>query len=105
MHAARQQAKGPWPQPRWMPRPQLLYAQGVKSDRRRRIVGVKHRVIVGAVETIASILAKRGWKITTSFVERLTLDFRQPVAAIGLRVNTRCKHAAGLRQQLAIFPT
>jgi hypothetical protein len=63
------QAKGPKPKPRWMPLPGLLYAQVVKSYRRRRIVGVKHRVVFGAAETIESILAKRGWKINTSFIE------------------------------------
>jgi hypothetical protein len=40
-----------------------------------------------------------------AFVERLNLDFRQHVAAIGRRVNTVCKHEAGLRQQLALFHT
>jgi hypothetical protein len=65
----RHRAKGPMPKPRWMPKPSLLYAQVVKSYRRRRIVAVKHRVIFGAVETIESILAKRGWKINTSFIE------------------------------------
>jgi IS1 family transposase/transposase-like protein len=99
----RRQAKGPQPQPRWMPLPQLLYAQVVKHYRRRRIVGVKHRVIFGAATTIKSILAKRGWKINTAFSERLNLDFRQHVAAIGRRVNTLCKHEAGLRQQLTLF--
>jgi hypothetical protein len=43
-----------------MPLPGLLYAQVVKSSRRRRLVGMQHRVIVGAAQTIASILAKRG---------------------------------------------
>jgi hypothetical protein len=38
-----------------------------------------------------------------AFIERLNLDFRQHVAAIGRRVNTLCKHEAGLRQQLAMF--
>jgi IS1 family transposase len=99
------QTKGPTPKPRWMPLPQLLYAQVIKSYRRLRIVGVKHRVVFGAAETIESILAKRGWKINTSFVERLNLDFRQHVAAIGRRVNTLCKHEAGLRQQVTIFHT
>ncbi len=99
----RRQAKGPKPKPRWMPRPQLLYAQVVKSYRRRRLTGVTHRVVFGARETIESILAKRGWKINTSLIERLNLEFRQHVAAIGRRVNTLCKHEAGLRQQLAIF--
>ena len=72
----RRQAKGPQPQPRWMPLPGLLYAQVVKRYRRRRLVGVKHRVIFGPVATIESILAKRGWKITTAFAERLNLDLR-----------------------------
>jgi hypothetical protein len=86
-----------------MPKPSLLYAQVVKCYRRRRIVGVKHRVIFGARETIHQLLAKWGWKINTSFAERLNLDFRQHVAAIGRRVNTLCKHEAGLRQQVTIF--
>ena len=86
-----------------MPLPGLLYAQVVKSYRRRRLVGVQHRVIYGAAQAIESLLAKRGWQINTSFVELLNLDFRQHVAAIGRRVNTLCKHEAGLRQQLALF--
>jgi IS1 family transposase len=97
------QAKGPRPRPRWMPQPQLRYAQVVKSYRRRRLVGVKPRVIFGATETIKSLLATRGWKINTSFVERLNLDFRQHVVAVGRLVNTLCKHEAGLRQQLILF--
>ena len=44
----RRQCKGPQPKPRWMPLPGLLYAQVVKCYRRRRIVGVTHRVIFGA---------------------------------------------------------
>ena len=43
----RRQDKGPRPKPRWMPLPALLYAQVVKSYRRRRLVGVKHRVVFG----------------------------------------------------------
>ena len=82
-----------------MPGPGLLYAQVVKRYRRRRIVGVTHRVIFGAAQTIESILAKRGWKINTSFVERLNLDLRQHVAATGRRVITLCKHEAGLRHR------
>lgn len=105
VHPERRQAKGPQPKPRWMPRPGLLYAQVVKRYRRRRLVGGTHRVIFGAAETIASILTKRGWKINSAFVERLNLDFRQHVAAIGRRVNTLCKHEVGLRQQLALFHT
>ena len=99
----RRQSQGPQPKPRWMPLPGLLYTQVVKRYRRRRLVGVKHRVIFGPVETIVSILSKRGWKSNSAFVERLNLDVRQHVAAIGRRVNTLCKHEAGLRQQLTLF--
>jgi IS1 family transposase len=99
----RRHEKGPQPKPHWMPRPRLLYAQVVKRYRRRRMVGVNHRVVFGTGEAIKAILAKRGWKINTSFVERLNLDFWQHVAAVGRRVNTLCKHEAGLRQQLALF--
>jgi len=59
--------------------------------------------VFGTREIIESILAKRGWKINSAFVERLNLDFRQHVAAIGRRVNTLCKHEAGLRHQLTLF--
>lgn len=45
--------------------------------------------LVGAIFLILliidSIPAKRGWKINTAFIERLNLDFRQHVAAIGRR--------------------
>jgi len=65
------------PKPRWMPLPQLLYAQVVTSSRQRRIVGVKHHVVFGTRKAIEQLLAKRGWKINTAFVERLNLDRRQ----------------------------
>jgi IS1 family transposase len=100
---ARRCAKGPLPHPRWMPVPQLLYAQVVKSYRRRRIVGVKYRVVFGTIERVAQILAACGWKINTAFVERLNLDIRQRVAAVGRRVNTLCKGEDGLRHQLTVY--
>ena len=36
-------------------------------------------------------------------MERLNLDIRQRVAAIGRRVNTLCQGEAGLQDQLALF--
>src|SRR5215467_1262978 len=83
--------------------PQLLYAQVVKTVRRRRLVRVSHRVVFGTLEAVREVLAKHGWQINPSFVERLNLDFRQHVAAIGRRVNTLCKQEAGLRQQLVVY--
>jgi hypothetical protein len=46
-------------------------------------------------------LSACGGQINTAVVERLNLALRQRVAAIGRRVNTRCKGEDGLRQQLA----
>jgi hypothetical protein len=66
-------------------------------------VGVKHRVVFGTQWAIEQVLATCGWTINTSFVERLNLDLRQRVAAIGRRVNTLCQGEAGLRDQLSLF--
>jgi IS1 family transposase/transposase-like protein len=101
----RRQAAGPAPKPRWMPRPQLLYAQVIKTVRRRRLVRVSHRVIFGTLEAIQQALAACGWQINTAFVERVNLTIRQHVAAIGRRVLTLCKGEDGLRQQLALYHT
>src|ERR671935_399902 len=86
-----------------MPLPELLYAQIVKLYRRRRIVGVQHRVVFGTRLAIEQVLAACGWSMNTAFVERLNLDIRQRVAAIGRRVNTLCQGEAGLRDQLVLF--
>ena len=103
IHPERRQDKGPMPKPRWVPLPELRYAQVVKSYRRRRLVGVTHRVVFGTRLAIEQVLARYGWTINTAFVERLNLDLRQCVAAIGRRVNTLCQGEAGLRDQLVLF--
>jgi transposase-like protein/IS1 family transposase len=100
---ARRQALGPAPKSRWLPLPQLLYAQVIKTTRRRRLVRVSHRLVFGSKAAVEQVLAACGWQINTAFVERLNLDFRQHVAAIGRRVNTLCKGENGLRSQLALF--
>jgi hypothetical protein len=51
------QGNGPKPQPRWMPQPQWLYAHVVKAYRRRHLVGVTHRVVVGTMDQITQVLA------------------------------------------------
>ena len=99
----RRQATGPAPKPRWMPLPQLLYAQVVKTVQRRRLVRVQHLVVFGTLAAVQQVLAACGWQINTSFVERLNLTIRQHVAAIGRRVTTLCKGEDGLRQQLALY--
>ena len=103
VHLPRSQATGPTPKPRWMPVPQLRYAQVVKTVRRRRLVGVKHRVVFGTLAALQQVLAVCGWQINTAFVERVNLTIRQHVAAVGRRVTTLCKGEAGLGQQLVLY--
>ena len=100
---ARRRAQGPAPQPRWMPLPQLLYAQVIKTVRRRRLVRVTHRVVFGTLAAVQQVLAACGWQINTAFIERVNLSMRQHVAAVGRRVTTLCKGEQGVRQQLALY--
>ncbi len=99
----RHQAQGPAPQPRWLPWPALLYAQVVKTVRRRRLVRVRHRVVCGTLEAVQQVLAACGWQSNTAFIERVTLSIRQHVAAVGRRVTTLCKGEEGVHQQLALY--
>jgi len=99
----RRQATGPRPKPRWMPLPQLRYAQVGKLYRRRRLVRVKHRVVFGTIDRVTQGLSACGWQINTTFVERLNLDLRQRVAAVGRRANTLCKGEDSLGQHLVLF--
>jgi len=99
----RRQAKGPAPKSRWMPLPQLRYAQVIKTTQRRRLVRVYHRVVFGTLEAVQEVLTVHGCQINTAFVERVNLSIRQHVAAVGRRVPTLCKGEDGLRQQLALY--
>jgi hypothetical protein len=86
-----------------MPLPGLLYAQVIKRTRRRRIVEVIHRVVIGTQAQGDAILAPCGWQINTAFVERLNLSLRQRVAAIRRRSASSCKSKIGLTQPLILF--
>jgi hypothetical protein len=99
----RRWATGPLPKPRWLPLPQLQYAQVIKTTRRCRLVAVRSRVVFGSLARVTQVLAPKGWQINTAFVERLNLTLRQHVAAVGRRVTTVCKGEVGFRQQLALY--
>jgi IS1 family transposase len=100
---ARQRAHGPVPKPRWMPLPELLYAQVIKTVRRRRLIRVQHRVVCGTLQAVQQVLATCGWQINTAFIERVNLSIRQHVAAVGRRATTLCKGEDGMRQQLVLY--
>jgi hypothetical protein len=81
MQPERRQAKGPKPQPRWMPQPGLLYAQVVKAYRRRRLVAVKPRVVFGTLEAVEQVLGACGRKINTAFVEVRPVGRKEALAS------------------------
>jgi hypothetical protein len=91
---ARRQATGPWPKPRWMPQPQLLYAQVIKVTRQRRLVRVRHRVVFGTLGAIEQGLAAHGWHINTAFIERVNLGYLRNTCLC----RARHKHVYAARQ-------
>jgi hypothetical protein len=101
----RRQEKGPYPKPRGMPLPQLRYAQGGKTVRRRRLVRVSHRGVFGTCEAVQQGVAACGWQLNPAFVARLNRTMRQHGAAVGRRVSPRCKDEDGWWQQLALYHT
>ena len=78
-----------------MPLPALLDAQVLKVTRRRCLVEGNPRVVFGTMAAINPGRRPRGWPLNTSLVERVHLSSRQPGAAVGRRVATLCKGAAG----------
>jgi hypothetical protein len=67
------------------------------------MIGVTHRVVFGTLEAVQHVLAARGWKMNTSFVERLNMDIRQRVAAVGRRVNTLGQSEDSVQHHLVLF--
>jgi len=87
--------------PRWMPLPELRYAQVVKRRVKRRIVHVSQKVIYGR-NVRGRIKKIIGSMINTSFVERMNLTLRHHVPALARRTIQIVKTALGLEQQLSL---
>jgi hypothetical protein len=60
----------------------------VTPYRRRRLVRVRHRGVVGTRAGVKPVLAAHGWQINTACMARGTLTTRPHGAAIGRRVAT-----------------
>lgn len=100
----RRGTRGPLPKPRWLPLPQLQYAQVVKQRLKGRVVAVSHRVIYGSLETVETLLLQSvGRVINTAFMERLNLSIRQHVSALGRKVATLAKGEVALDDLLALY--
>jgi IS1 family transposase len=71
----------------WQVRAELLYGQLVKHYRRRRLVSVERRALLGSLDQLKAALYSSGQSGTlqTAFVERLNLTVRQAVTALTRR--------------------
>ena len=106
MQPRQRQRQRPVAQTALGPRAELLYAQVVKSYRRRRIVGVKYRVVFGTLERVGAGACQHAAAEDQYRVYRKAEpDIRQRVAAVGRRVNTLCQGEDGIRQQLMVYHT
>ena len=91
---------------RWVPLPDITYAQVVKRRVRKRLVSVKHKVVYGSKEPLRSLLKQSvGNTINTSFFERMNLTLRHHVPALARRTIQIAKTALGLEQQLSLVGT
>ncbi len=99
----RRHKRGATPKPRWLPLPELQYAQVVKKREKGRVVSVSHKVIYGSMEVIKSMLESSvGKVINTAFIERLNLTLRQHVPALGRKTVGLAKGKPGLSRQLTL---
>jgi hypothetical protein len=68
----------------------LLLAQVVKHTRKRHLVGLTRRVVLGTATAVQQVLAATGTgtQINTAYIERLNATFRACLAPLARR--TRC---------------
>ena len=91
---------------RWVPLPDLTYAQVVKRRIKRRLVRVSHKVIYGSKESMRERIKQSiGNTINTSFVERMNLTPRYHAPVLARRTIQIAKTALGLEQQLSLTGT
>lgn len=71
----------------WQVRTGLLYGQLIKHHRRRRLVRVERRALLGTLDQLAAAMHTLGWsgKVQTAFVERLNLTVRLGIAGLTRR--------------------
>lgn len=99
---ARQGTRGPHPQRRRVPRPDLLYAQVVKQRERGQVVAVSSKVVFGDADAVNQRLASSSvsTSINTSFVERENLTLRQQNRRLTRKTNAYSKELPWLEKHL-----
>ena len=87
-----------WHKRHWQVREELRYGQLTKHYRRRRLVRVERRALLGSLDQLAAALRSCGESgtIQTAFVERLNLTVRQAVTALTRRTWSFAQSSAEL---------
>jgi hypothetical protein len=77
---------GGWEKPVWVLLCEFVYSQVIKYQRRRKIVEVERRVLVGEAAQYRERLCQVGLsgRINTAFVERLNLTIWQGISKLPL---------------------
>jgi len=98
----RQGKRGPHPQRRRVPHPDLLYAQIIKQRERGQVVAVTSKVVFGDVDRVKARLASSpvSTTINTSFVERENLTLRQQNRRLTRKTNAYSKELVWLEKHL-----
>ena len=98
----RRGTRGPQPQRRRVPRPDLLYAQVVKQRQKGQVLAVSSNVVFGDQDAVQRRLATSpaSTTINTSFVERENLTLRQQNRRLTRKTNAYSKELAWLEKQL-----
>jgi len=99
---ARRGTRGPPPQRRRVPHPDLLYAQVVKQRERGQVVAVSSKVVFGDQDAVQHRLATSpaSTTINTSFVERENLTLRQQNRRLTRKTNAYSKELPWLEKHL-----
>jgi IS1 family transposase len=99
---ARKGTRGRFPEPRRVPRTDLIYAQVVKTREQGRVVDVQSKVIFGNQAQVEALLAASpvSEMINTSFVERGNLSIRQSNRRLTRRSNGFSKDITWFEKQL-----
>jgi hypothetical protein len=85
--------------PNWQVAAELIYGQVKKIVRRRRLVRVEHKMLLGEPQNLKDRLQRLGFsgRINTAFIERLNLTIRQGVSLLVRRTWGRAKYSPELK--------
>jgi len=88
--------------PIWQVATELIYGQVKKIVRRRRLVRVEHKMLLGEQQDLKDRLQRIGLsgRINTAFIERLNLTIRQGVSLLVRRTWGRAKFSPELKLHL-----